>query len=412
MLHEGIIEKAATQRANLAEGVDTEKEFRLVAEVSNSETDAHFHIIMPKFLSKMEQTLNKKKTPFLLDHNIEQKIGKSVRGYSEGEDMKMRTMGEFGVPKDWNLKIDTNEFIKGVENGTLDAVSVGIRVKDVQCNIDNKPPPLTLYDLFMGDPKKFCFDHRPGRKYKNKVAKWLINDGSLSEVSSVYAGANYKAEIIDYTKMLLSQTEAYKDMTEDDLDNITPFMPEFSEIAKAYPSFAGSNKAFSFPFDMINPNPKTPTGGNDMDFEKELAKLHGQASAFMKELPDDAIKAMTKVIEECQTQLSEVGRLEGELKVAKAKADKFDEYYNARVAKAIEFGVIAKGEDFDKDKWEKIMKSYGDLSLVDVHHDEWEEEADEELPGQEGAQAQRPKPGDLKKKKSEEPKTFDDWDEF
>lgn len=416
MLHEGIIEKAATAAANLADGIDTEKEFHLVAECSNTETDAHYHNIMPEFLGKMEKTLNKKKTPFLLDHNIEQKIGKSVKGYTEGEDMKMKLFGQFRIPRDWNLKVDTDQFIKGVENETLDAVSIGIRVSKVLCNICEKNAPTSIWDFFFPSDKT-CVDHRPGRQYKSKLAKWLVYDGSLGEVSSVYAGANYKAGIVDYTKAFLSQTDFYKDMTEEDLECVMPFIPEFSSMAKAFP-MSMSDKEFSFPAHLINPNPpKPPTnGGNDMDFEKELAKLSGQASVFMKDLPDDPVKAMQKVIEECQTLKTEKEETDQKLAAAEAKAKKFDEYYDSRVEKAIEFGIIAEGEDFEKDDWTEILKGYNNLKLVEKQLAKWEAEADEVLPAQDGPQAKVTPPASLKKKneggEGEEEETWNDWMDY
>lgn len=412
MLHEGIIEKSATEQANLSDGIDIEKEFDLIAEVSNTKTDAHYHMIMPDFLSKMADTMKKSKTPFLLDHNTQQKLGKSIDGYTVGEEMKMRAIGKFRIPRNWSLKVDTNEFIKGVENGTLDAVSVGIRVKKLDCSICKKPPPLTFSEVFFGDPKKLCFNHRPGRKYKKEVAKWYIHDGSLGEVSSVYAGANYTAEIRDYTKMILSEAEAYKDFTDSDLENIMPFMPEFSEIAKSYPTLAGVDKEFSFPQHLINPNPKTPTGGNDMDHEKELAKLIGQASTFMKELPDDPMKAIQKIVDECQKLHTDKTKAEANLAESKKKADKYDEYYNARIEKAIEFGVIAEGEDFDKEDWTEILKGYNKLSLVDKQMAKWAVEADEELPEEFGRQSVETKQTDLKKNTSDDEQTFDDWEYY
>ena len=419
MLHEGIIEKAATEAANLADGVDTEKVFRLVAEVSNTKTDAHYHVIMPDFLTDMAQTMKTKKTPFLLDHNTDQKIGKSIDGYTEGEDMKMRALGVFDVPRDWNLKVDTNEFIKGVKNDALDAVSVGIRVKDATCNLCKKQVPKSIFDLFMGDPEKLCLKHRPGREYKNKLAKWNINKGFLNEVSSVYAGANYTAEIIDYTKAMLSQTDMYKDITDSDLDNIMPFMPELSDVTKMDPALLPTlhTQQFSFP-NPFNLNPKPNRGkdmSNEMDFEKELAKLCGQASAFMKELPEDPIKAIGKIIEDHQTVIADKKKLESDLAESKVKADKFDEHYNEKIETALKYGVIAEGEDFDKDKWEKILKGYGDLSLVDIQLEKWQEEADEELPDEQGRQSKDLKPSKAKGKSDdddENDEVYDDSEDY
>ena len=410
MLHEGIISKSATAESNLSDGFDKENLFRLVAEVSNTKTDSHYHIVMPKFLENMGKSLKNNKIPFLLDHNKEQKLGKSIDGLTEGEDMKMRAIGTFEIPRNWDLKVDTNEFIKGVENGALDSVSVGIKVKDVTCNICEKQVAKSIFDFFMGDPKKICMEHKPGRTYNKKVSKWHLNDGVLNEVSCVYAGANFSADIIDWTKAFLSQTEIYKDITDNDVENIMPFMPEFSEIAKSHPGIIPTQE-YSFP-DIFNLKSPTPSGGKNVDFEKELAKLTGQSSAFIKDLPDDPLQAMKKVVDECRIAKDEKADLETKVSELQAKADKFDEHYEEKVKKAIEQGVIAKGDAFDKDKWEQILKGYNDLSLVDIHLQQWTEEADGELPPEQGQQTKKSKPNSSSSSSDESDNNWYDWRDY
>ena len=361
-----------SKEATASDDVDSEKLFRLIAEVSNTETDSHSHVVSEKFLKTMRGQLNSGKVPFIGDHNMEKMIGRSVSGKMEDG---TRLIGDFDILRNWNYGVDTNEFIKGVEASMLTDVSGGFKIKAASCTICKKQAFISRKAESFEDK---CWDHLPGRKYKSQIAKWLLEEGDLIEVSSVPSGANQNTEILDYTKQMMGDVEFFEKFeVGDDLSGILPFLDDTCELIKSYQEHPNSS--------IFLPK-KIPTGGKTMSAELEqiLATHIGKASTVFKELPTDQGDAVGKIVEGYQTLHDAHETLKSEVDDYKTKAESYDTYVDSRIEKALKFGIQADGEEFDKDSWERILKGYGDLQLVEIQSKKWEDAADKEL-GEEGA---------------------------
>ena len=133
----------------------------------------------------------------------------------------------------------------------------------------------------------------------------------------------------------------------------------------------------------------------------------------MKDLPEEPIKAMQKVLEKYQEASKSLETVQAEVDGYKEKADRFDAYYDAKVAEAIKEGVTAHGDEFDSEKWTKILKGYNDLSLIDIHLEKWKGEADENLPEEEKRQT-KSSSGDDKTKTKTKPDVpdYDDYEDY
>lgn len=114
-----------------------------------------------------------------------------------------RMYADFFTLPDLNLNgVNTTDFIKGIRSGVTKDVSVGFHASDFQCGICGEQ----MYDGWFGYMGE-C-DHIPGFKYaheddakKKRTAFVYIDDGHLSEGSSVYDGATPDAGVLKATLM-------------------------------------------------------------------------------------------------------------------------------------------------------------------------------------------------------------------
>ena len=270
-----------SKEATASDDVDSDNIFRLVSEVTNTAVDSHHHFVSEKFMKQMRTQLNTGKIPFVAGHNMNRVLGKCRSGKMESNDTRL--IAETDVLRGWNYGISSDEFIKGVENEMLTDVSGGYRIKAASCTICNKQAYISRTAESFEDK---CWEHLPGRKYKGKVAKWKLEEGEIIELSVVPVGANHNAEILDYTKQLVEETELLKGLDiGEDFGSILPFLDETHELLKSYKS---------------NPSYSIPTkhkGGGTMSLEQTLATQLGRASTMIKELPSDQGEAVGKIID-------------------------------------------------------------------------------------------------------------------
>ena len=378
---ENKILKYDTEGLTLSASINKETHFGLIAECSNKQPDSQSHIVAERFLKKMGQQLNKNRVPFIAYHDMRMPLGRSIRGILKEVGDDTRVLGEFKIKRDWNFGADTNEFIKGVEDGTLEDVSIGAKVRDVTCNLCGKQAFISPKGQKHSD---FCWDHFPGQVFDNKKAMWILNDGYLIEVSSVMSGANPNAEILDYTRSLASEIEAFNKFDDPDFESILPFIDDASEVLK---SAWDAGRQRSFFFDTSRNNKPHEPGGSNVELTEKLAKLQGQANTIIKGLPSDAVEAIGQVLNKHADLIEAHTALQNEKESLEAKAKQYDAYYDECVADAIKLGVIAEGEDFAKEKWTKLLKGYDDLSLVDLQKAKWKKDAATSAPEGEGRQS-------------------------
>ena len=370
-----------SQDATASDDVDSDKIFRLVSEVTNNEVDSHHHFVSEKFMKQMRAQLNTGKIPFVAGHDMDKVLGKCRSGKMQDNDTRL--IAETDVLRGWNYGISSDEFIKGVENGMLTDVSGGYRINAASCTICNKQAYISRSAESYEDK---CWEHLPGRKYKGKVAKWNLEDGEIIELSGVPLGANKKSEILEFTKQLADETELLKGLEiGEDFSIILPFLDETYEILKTHKS----NPVFSIP----------EKGADKMANEQVLATHIGRASTLIKELPSDQGEAVGKIIDAYSALNDEHATLKSEVETYKEKAEAYDKYENSLIADAIKYGIQAEGDDFDKEKWEKVLKGYNDLELVDLQANKWKKEADEEFGEENGGGRQTD--AEKAKKKSE-----------
>ena len=401
----------ASDRARVSENIP-ENEYRLMMEITNTQPDSHYHIITEDLVKKFKKQINGD-LPFISNHEMGKPLGNFVRGYIDDE----RLIAEASVLRDWNYGISTNEFIKGVEGDKLKDVSIGARVKDVECNICGKQAFISRkarsYD-------EVCWEHRPGqvinsKLIKNKTVYWIVNDGYLVEVSSVISGANHNAKILDHTKKMAEEIDLFSAFEADDtfFDDILPFLDDAADLMKSAidddPHYAhllikSKNGSTSYP----NHN----GGTTDMSLEQELAKLQGEASAFIDDLPDEPAKAVKAIIEKCKTLATENTTLKSDVDTHKADADKYNAHRDTVIEAAVASGVIAEGETFNKEEWTEILKGYSNLELIDKQEAAWKKDAETSAPEGEGRQSVDGAPNGKTEKTEESVVILDDADSY
>ena len=391
-----ILSKILTKEskdATASDDVDSDNIFRLVSEVTNNEVDSHYHFVSEKMMKQMRGQLNSGKIPFVAGHDLNKVLGKCKSGKMQDNDTRL--IAETDVLRGWNYGISSDEFIKGVENEMLTDVSGGYRINAASCTICNKQAYISRSAESFEDK---CWDHLPGRKYKGKIAKWNLEDGEIIELSVVPIGANHKSEILDYTKELAAETELLKGLEiGEDFSPILPFLDETYELLKSHKT----NPVFSI-----------PKGSEKMAIEQVLSMQIGRASTLIKELPSDQGEAVGKIIDAYSTLNDEHTTLKAEVDTYKEKAEAYDKYENSLIADALKYGIQAEGDDFDKEKWEKVLKGYGDLELVGLQTEKWKKEADEEFGKENGGGRQTDEEKAKHKSKSEEENEEADVDEF
>lgn len=386
-----------SKELNVSDDIDKEKEFRLLMKVSDTKLDSQFHVVTKQLLEKFEQRLNNR-LPFVAFHDMEKPMGRSVRGFIKQNSL----YGEVRVVRGWNYGVDTDQFIKGVLADVMTESSIGARITDGECSVCNKQIFISRKGEKFDD---FCWDHRPGRTYKGKLAKWMLKDGELIELSSVTSGANYNTETIDYTRGLISETDVLEKFEfGEDISCILPFLDDAVEVIKSAKD--------SPPSYFIPPKPgKKPEGDPEManELEQKLATHLGKASTMIESLPSDQADAVGKIIDEYQSLKKEHETLKQTAGTNKDKADKYDKSVDSIITAALKSGVQAEGDKFNKEQWEAILKGYGDLTLVAAQKKKWDDEADEELGDPNGRQSDE---NELRRKSQKSDETDEEWQAY
>ena len=386
MILEGLILQKASAEASGASGVDTEKEARIIAQCSDAQPDFHNHIIDPRLLEKFAKSLDTEQLPFLADHRFSTQnlMGRSIRGYTEGEGDAMKAFGEWSIPKTSSKPI-IKDFLEGVENGLYNAVSVGLTVKEARCTICKK------HAFISRTAKKwseYCLDHYPGREYKGKKALWNLVDGRLLEVSNVVKGANHNAKIKEEAHALSMQVEGLESFLKDaDFDAVLPFMDDIHTVAKSQLMRDGKTPTFFLP--TAPPRRTENKGETDVELDEmqqALAKIHGRAGTLVKDLSPEPLKALEEVVSELAATQEAKAAVGATVAEYKAKAEKFDRYLDALIEAATKSGVEAEGDAFNKEAWEKILKGYDDPELIATQKEKWDKEKKGTLPEGDGPQ--------------------------
>lgn len=177
-----------------SEGIDgqpiPDDEFLFDAEISNSGLDRHFSRMSNDTLENFAKTGNAG-VPFLNSHgrgDLSVQIGRVICA-EKVDDRVLATISMLRDSEDTPESMRVNEYIRRVERGYLDGVSVGYEGGDEICDICNKD----VWDWNRSDP---C-THMPGQTYDGVKATYHINGADLREVSLVTAPSNPNAKVLD-----------------------------------------------------------------------------------------------------------------------------------------------------------------------------------------------------------------------
>lgn len=165
---------------------------------------------------------------------------------------------------------------------------------------------------------------------------------------------------------------------------------EFSFVAIPAQKEAGVTKAFDKKSNkekekMFVYNESLKQFGIDEEtfkgFDLEFEKVEKIAKSVKIEQPEEYI-SKAKVVEELgeEKTAEEVLNLAKEAAQYKDNANKYTKLFNAKIEEALKEGVKAKGEDFNSDRWGKILNSFS-YEEVEGQMEEWHNEAEKALNG-------------------------------
>lgn len=165
---------------------------------------------------------------------------------------------------------------------------------------------------------------------------------------------------------------------------------EFSFVAIPAQKEAGVTKAFDKKSNkekekMFVYNESLKQFGIDEEtfkgFDLEPEKVEKIAKSVKIEQPEEYI-SKAKVVEELgeEKTAEEVLNLAKEAAQYKDNANKYTKLFNAKIEEALKEGVKAKGEDFNSDRWGKILNSFS-YEEVEGQMEEWHNEAEKALNG-------------------------------
>lgn len=159
--------------------------------ISTGDRDGHYSYMADNTLRNFTAGAERG-VPFMLDHqsNVNCQIGRTIAAsFDESEKRVIATVSLLRDTEETPDNMRVNEYIRRIERGFYDSVSVGYRDATEICRIDNKP----IWDFAIENP---C-PHIPGRTYNGQVCEYDVNDGKLREVSLVAAGSNPNAKLLD-----------------------------------------------------------------------------------------------------------------------------------------------------------------------------------------------------------------------
>lgn len=268
-------------------------------------------------------------------------VVKTAEKTSENEDLYQL------AAKVYILKNDsTKDIIESIDGGILKEVSVSCRVDGAACSICAK-------EYYGGE----C-QHMKGEKYDGKMCVLKYHRPvDAYELSFVAVPAQPGAGI----------TKWYGGNDEKSLTNTK----KKGTITMTYEELSKALSNIGIDLDSISKDKQLP----------ELSViLDAISKAFSREMEKNITLSKTdveKAFEKDATSETILSAL-SDSKEFKEKAAKFDEIKNSATEKALTNGVKAKGESFDRERWEKNFATYS-IDEIEKQSKEWFDEAAKEL---------------------------------
>ncbi|MCH8290214.1 hypothetical protein IH992_03805 [Candidatus Poribacteria bacterium] len=357
-----IIHRDTTkQRQALVErGVleNDEDAFVFSAEISNNNLDAYFTRMNE---STLKNFANDAKEGVSLQDSHDTRIlgyGQSFDSVLEIDGDKSRVIADFYTIRGINFGglhsyASTDDFIRAIEKKIVRDVSVGFYGGKETCDICGDP----IWDWFSDCP------HLPGVEYpigdqgnETVICTASIIDARLSEVSVVYDGATPEAELIRKAERMIENG---------DLDSSTINMLESKYRIKLPVERLGekSKKGARHPKGESQvPEDKQPTNVDPLsEIREQLRKVDDYT---IEGIPADPLRAVAWLMGQHQELTRQIGEqnaenetLTQEVAKLKPKAADGDQYRSDLIANALEWGVRALGNDFDKEANQTLMES-------------------------------------------------------
>lgn len=267
----------------------------------------------------------------ITDHNpdVDNQIARIVKTTVDAVTGKKNKLGEDFYNLNaiaYMVKSDKNkDFIMDIDAGIKKEVSVGCAVSKYICSI-------------CGENYSRC-EHQSGKSYDGKTCFVKLDDPvDAYEFSFVAVPSQKDAGV----------TKKY-DKTTGGKSN----MEQYNDLLKEY-------NITEEDFKKVNDNKDNPISANTFKSCIDLYKTKN---------PIDNSEKVNK---------EDMDNLKVEMEGYKKKAESFDKLFKSTIDSALVEGLRAKGDNFDKSRWEKILNNF-ELEEIIAQKDEWHGEAENVL---------------------------------
>ena len=406
------------------EGIEEDRIFPFATEISSSLLDTYYTEMAESSLRNFVSEAQEGRA-FLEAHRGETlPLGHSYDAVYETTEGRQRVVADIymirGVPLNTLTYASTSAFVEMVETRVVRDVSIGFFGGTWICSICG-------IDVWDWNREDYC-RHWPGRQYEIDggmvLAKAVIEDAHLSEISAVYDGATPEAKILRRSQefVRLGHLDEKAVFGLNNLYNLRMNPHEWDEfgsrkrrVSMSVAKMLREAKIEGFPEDVEKDDEAVKWV---VDRSASLAKEVGELQEKVKELQDvegvsdteltealsttraDLKKATEEIakltelrevdqdnkdkivnLEKEKDELTQrVSNLETELEGAKQSAESAEELRSELIANIVEEGVRAFGDDFDKETEEALLKT-ADLPTLRKRLESYREKATKRLGG-------------------------------
>lgn len=159
--------------------------------ISTNDEDQHCSIMTEKTLRNYNEDAQAG-VPFVKDHKegIDTILGRTVASsYDEEQKRTIATVSMLRDSEDTPENMRINEYIRRIERGYYNSVSVAFREAAEKCTICHRE----IFDFYSDDP---C-PHIPGRTYDGQRCTYTVDNARLRHVGLVATGSNPNAKLLD-----------------------------------------------------------------------------------------------------------------------------------------------------------------------------------------------------------------------
>lgn len=251
-------------------------------------------------------------------------------------------------------EVSTDDLIDGLRGGILKDVSVGFFGGESLCDLCGR----SMWDWDCSHVPGLKYEVKEGDVVRVKTATYAVHNARLSEVSSVFDGATPRAEVI----------KAERESAEGRMrpDAVRMFEERYRVKLPTKRNFAGVSASTQ--------------KGKAMDFEQIVNQVREM-------LAIDAKADVVAALRENDVELKRLRALEPEfikaterVKELEPQAEDGRAYREDLVTTALEEGVRAYGDKFDKETYETVLRG-STIAIIKRMKADWETLGNERLGG-------------------------------